>query len=133
MSGGTNWLRVKAPIRRWLCCVALAIVSFVRSRVSSTWRRQAAASPRSAARLPPVGQQLLDSAVQLRGQPREDVLQVSPRLVSVELCALKQTDYDGSTLACQLASYEERVLLGQHDRPDPVFTVVVMCALLRHG
>ena len=95
MSGAWIWRKATALTRRWLCVVAL-VVSFVRMTIAAT--RQAVSCPGSIARLPLVGQQLLDPAVQLRGQPREDVLHVGPRLVPVEACRL-----------CRSPDYAERI------------------------
>ena len=90
---------------RWLSAVVLAVFVFGRS-VSVSARRLWWTS---AGRLPPVGQQLLDPAVQLRGHAREDVLQIGPRFVPVELGRLQQTHHDSSPLAGQLTSNEEPI------------------------
>jgi hypothetical protein len=71
MSGAAIWLRVTAQAGSWLGSAALTLLRWARSIGSGVG-------------LPSVRQQLLDPAVQLRGQPREDVLQVGPRLMPVE-------------------------------------------------
>jgi hypothetical protein len=60
-------------------------------------------------RSPAVRQQFFDSTVQVRGQPGEDILQVSLRLVPIELGGLKQAHHGGGPLAGQLASHEEPI------------------------
>ena len=73
MFGSAIWLRVTALARR----AAALVVNCVRSILwSSRRRRWMAAVWTSIAQLPLVWQQLLDPAVQLRGQPGEDILQV---------------------------------------------------------
>jgi hypothetical protein len=52
-------------------------------------------------------EQFVDAAVQLRGQPREDVLEVSPRIMAIELGRLHQAHDDGGTLPGEFASTEE--------------------------
>ena len=78
----------------------------VRAKAAALVRRWTSSS---AGRLPPVGQQLLDPAVQLRRQAREDVFQVSPGFVPVELCRLQQAHDDSGPLAGQLTADEEPV------------------------
>jgi len=101
MSGVAVWLRVTAALaKHWLRVAVASVVSWVRSTLSS-------AVSASIARLPAVRQQLLDPAVQLRGQPREHVLQVGPRLMPVELGRLQQTHHHRRALARQLAADEQ--------------------------
>ena len=59
--------------------------------------------------LPPMGQQFLDSTVQLRRQSGEHVLQVGPRLMPVELGRLQQDHHHRRTFSGQLAADEEPV------------------------
>jgi hypothetical protein len=101
---------------RWLGVVVLTVFVVGRSAAVSA-RRWASTWSTSAGRLPPVGQQLLDPAVQLRRHAREDVLQVGPRVVPVELGRLKQAHHDSSALAGQLTSNEE-----------PIFAFMQLCA-----
>ena len=49
-------------------------------------------------------EQLVDSAVQVRGQPRENVLQVRPRIVPLHLCRLHQTHDDGGALTSKFTA-----------------------------
>ena len=65
-----RWLRVGALF----ACIGQRMAVLFTLRVGAAWWTSVDA-------LPPVRQQLLDPAVQLRGQPREHVLQVSPGLV----------------------------------------------------
>ena len=66
---------------RWLNAGTLTGLIFIRS-ASLSMRRGGARFLASVGALPPMGQQLLDSAVQLRRQSGEHVLQAGPRLVS---------------------------------------------------
>ena len=104
--------------------VGVAIASALRRAVStclvgSIW-------PASASRLPLMGQQLFDTAVQLRGQPGQHVLEVGPRLVPIEFGRLQQAHHDCGPLACQLAADEQPIAPTQGPRPDPVLDVVVV-------
>ena len=90
---------------RWLSAVVLTVFVFGRSAAVSARRLWST----SAGSLPPVGQQLLNSTVQLRRQPGEHVLEVGPGLVPVELGRLQQTHHDSSPFARQLTSDEEPI------------------------
>lgn len=61
------WSKAAAFAGRWLSVVVLIVFIFARAAAASV-RRQGSSRSSSAGRLPPVGQQLLDAAVQLRGQ-----------------------------------------------------------------
>src|SRR5436190_7233790 len=80
----------RAWLARWLCvstlvaCMGQRMATLWAQRVWSTWLT-------SFSWLPTMGQQLLDSAVQLRRQPREHVLEVGPRVSPVELGRLQQS------------------------------------------
>lgn len=52
-------------------------------------------------------QQLVDPMERVRQQPLQNVLEVDPRIVSVQLGRLHQTHHDGGALACQFAAAEE--------------------------
>lgn len=52
-------------------------------------------------------QQFVDAAVQLRGQAGQDVLEVGPRIMAIELGRLHQAHHDGRTLAGEFASAKE--------------------------
>lgn len=56
-----------------------------------------------------MGQQLFDAAIQLRGQSREHVLEVSPRIAAIEFDRLQQAHHDTGALAGQLAADEQPV------------------------
>ncbi len=49
-------------------------------------------------------EQFVDSAVQVRWQSREDVLQVRPRIVPMHLCRLHQTHDDGGALTSKFTA-----------------------------
>jgi len=93
-----RWLRVGALF----ACIGQRMAGLFTLRVGAAWWTSVDA-------LPPVRQQLLDPAVQLRGQPREHVLQVSPGLVPIELGRLQQAHHHRSALAGQLAADEQPV------------------------
>lgn len=101
---------------RWLSVAVLAVFVFGRSAAVSARRLWST----STGRLPPVGQQLLDPAVQLRGQAREDVLQVGPRLVPVELGRLQQAHHYSGPLAGQLTADEQPIAPPEGPGSDPV-------------
>ena len=89
---------VMKRLARWLCIGALAACITARLAVLFT-RRVCSAWWPSVGALPPVRQQLPDPAVQLRGQPREHVLQVGPGLVPIELGRLQQAHHHRGSLA----------------------------------
>jgi len=67
--------KVIAVFSRWLGAVAV-ITAIARRAATLSSRRLRTAWPSSASWLPPVGQQFVEPAVQLRRHPREDVLEV---------------------------------------------------------
>ena len=81
--------------------VGVAIASMLRRAVAFSTRRSAASCSGSPAGLPLVGQQLIDPAVQLRRQPGQHVLEISPRLMPIELGRLQQAHHHGGALATQ--------------------------------
>src|SRR5437867_3919891 len=105
------WSKATAFVARWLGVIALVVFVTAQAAAVSVRRRVSARSTRaaSACRLPPVGQQLLDPAVQVHRQPSENVLQVSPGVVPVELGRLRQAHHDRRPLTCQLTPNEEPV------------------------
>ena len=119
------WTKAIVFASRWLSVVVLTVFVVGRSaavsarRLWSTWST-------SAGGLPPVGQQLLDPAVQLRRHAGEDVLQVGPGVVPVELGRLKQAHHDSSTLAGQLTSNEEPIFASKGYWPHSILTMVVV-------
>ena len=119
------WAKAMACASRGLS-VAVLIVFFLARSAGASVRRWGWSRSSSAGRLPPVGQQFLDSAVQLRGQPCEHVLEVSPGLVPFELGRLQQAHHDSSSLAGQLTSNEEPISATEGPRPNPVLTVVIV-------
>ena len=90
------WAKATVFASRWLGVVVLTVFVVGRAAAVSA-RRRASTWSSSAGRLPPVGQQLLDPTVQLRRHAGEDVLQVGPRVVPVELGRL-----------CRPPNYAER-------------------------
>jgi len=61
---------------------------------------------RSDLRLPAMREQFVDSAVQVRWQPRKHVFQIRPRIVTVHLCRLHQAHDDRGALAGQFTARE---------------------------
>src|ERR1019366_1133591 len=116
------WAKGAAFAARWLSVVALIVFDFARATADSARRWRST----SAGRLPPVGEQLLDPAVQLRRQAREDVLEVGPGFVPVELCRLQQAHHDSRPLAGQLTADEEPVAATKSPRPNSVLDVVIV-------
>ena len=55
-----------------------------------------------------MGQEVLDAAVHVSGQPRQHVLEVDPRVVPVEPGRLRQAHDDGGALAGEFAAGEVR-------------------------
>ena len=76
--------------------------------------------------LPPMWQQLIDAAVQLRGQPRQHILQIDPGAVPVELGRLQQAHHHCRTFTGQLAADEQPVAASDRPRPHLVLDVVVV-------
>ena len=74
------WLKAVAVAMRFRSAVAAA---FSRAAVRASWRQNRGST--SGCRLPAVWQQLLDTAVQLRGHAREDVFEVGPRVMAMHL------------------------------------------------
>jgi len=69
-----------AMVRFTRCLCAGALVACITQRMAAVFTQRVCATWRiSVGALPPVWQQLLDAAVQLRGQPREHVFQVGPK------------------------------------------------------
>ena len=113
------WAKAAAVASRWLGVAVLAVFILGRAAAASARRRGSSRST-SAGRLPPMGQQLLDSAVQLRRQSGEHVLEVGPGLVPVELGRLKQAHHDGSALAGQLTADEQPIAASVNAGQDPL-------------
>jgi len=80
---------VMARLARWLRGVAL-VACIGQRRAALFTLRVCSTRWTSVGLLPPVRKQLLDPAVQLRGQSREHVFQVGPRLVPIELGRLRR-------------------------------------------
>ena len=57
--------------------------------------------------VPVVGQQLFDSAVEVRGQSCQHVLEVGPRVMPAQLGTLQQAHHHRGALAGQLAADKE--------------------------
>ena len=80
----------KAWLARWLwisaliACVGLQKAALWAQRRCSTWST-------SVGRLPAMGQQFFDSAVQLCGQPGEHVFEVGPGVAPIELGRLRRS------------------------------------------
>jgi len=93
-----RWL----PVGALVTCIGQRLVALFTHRARATWRTSVGA-------LPPMRQQLFDPAVQLRRQPRQHVLQVSPGIVPIELGRLQQAHHHRSAFAGQLAADEQPV------------------------
>ena len=96
---------VQARIGHWLRACALV--------ASIAWRMVALVLA-SAGRLPPMRQQLLDAAVELRWQPGEHVFEVGPRVAPAQLGTLQQAHHHCGALAGQLAANKEPVTPFMH-------------------
>lgn len=71
-------------------------------------------------------EQLVDRAVEVRGQTFEHIAQVGPRVVPVELGGLDQAHHRRSTLAGEFATGEQPSLSSNRPWTDLVFKVVVV-------
>src|SRR5580693_4606134 len=89
---GAARVRATAGALRWLAA----------RRAFSTWSN-------SDGGFPPVRQQLVDPAVQLRRKSRKDVLEVGPGVMPIQLGRLQQARDHGSAFAGQLASHKKPV------------------------
>ena len=89
------YFRVVLRLGHWLWVSVL--VSCIVRRTGALFERAGSRWRSSAAGLPPMGQQLPNSAVDLRRQPGEHVLEVSPWVMPVELGRL-----------CRPPNYAER-------------------------
>ena len=98
---------------RWVCAIVFCASIVARSILAPI--RRAGAARFSTGVVPVVGQQLLDAAVELRGQSCQNTLEVGPRVVPAQLGALQQAHHDCGALACQLAAYEE-----------PIFAIMII-------
>jgi hypothetical protein len=101
------WAKAMVLASRWLGVVVLTVFMFGRAAAASA-RRLWSTWSTSAGRLPPVGQQLLDPAVQLHRHAREDVLQVGPRVVPVELGRLAASRSTGKVATAGLRRTDKR-------------------------
>ena len=111
------WEKAAAFATRWLSVGVLIVGILGRAAAAAAAAsagRLGSSRSTSAGRLPPMGQQLLDSAVQLRGQSGEHVLQAGPRLVPVQLGRLQQAHHHRRTFSGQLAADEEPVAPVMH-------------------
>ena len=95
------------PVVRWVG-VIVVVASMALSAMMALIKR-AGAAWFSTGVVPVVGQQLLDAAVELRGQPGQNTLEVGPRIMPVELGTLQQAHHHRSALAGQFAAYEEPI------------------------
>ncbi len=67
----------------------------------------AAPAAESGERLPAMWQEIVNSAVQVRGQALQDVLEVGMRVVAAQACRLHQAHHDGGALTSQFAAGEQ--------------------------
>jgi hypothetical protein len=103
---------VGGQVVRWVGAIVIAAGIAARSMLALI--RHAGLASLSTGVVPAVGQQLLDSAVELRGQSCQHILEVGPRVVPAQLGALQQAHHHGSSFAGQLTAYEQ-----------PVFAIMV--------
>jgi hypothetical protein len=121
---GAVRIRATAGALRRLAVIVLVLI--VRSRaVIASVRRVFSTWWSSDGGFPPVRQQLVDLTVQLRRQSREDVLEVGPGVVPVQLGRLQQARDDGSAFAGQLAPHKKPVPASEAPRPHLVFAEVM--------
>src|SRR5437762_681672 len=104
------WLARRLWIGALVACVVGRMAAFWAQRLCSTWST-------SVGWLPAMRQQFVDLAVQLRGQPREHVLEVGPGVSPVELGRLQQAHHHRGALAGQLAADEQP--MAPSKRPGP--------------
>ena len=95
------------PVVRWVGAM-IFVASMALSAMMALIRRAVLALG-STGVVPVVGQQLFDSAVELRGQSGQNILEVGPRVMPAQLGALQQAHHHRGALACQLAAYEQPV------------------------
>ena len=77
-------------LRHFLLFRAASFVSTWQTHLDAERRERQRATDSVCARRPAVRQQFIDAAHRLRWQPREDILQIRVRVVSVEPCRLDQ-------------------------------------------
>src|SRR5438105_6267280 len=121
----TTYRAARARLSRWLwvsaliACMGQRLVAHWGLRVWPTWLT-------SVGWLPAMGQQFVDLPVQLRGQPREHVFEVGPRVSPVELGRLQQAHHRRGSLAGQLAADEQPIAPSKRPGPHLVFQMVVV-------
>ena len=98
------WEKAAAFATRWLSVGVLIVGSLGRAAAAPAGRLGSVKST-SAGWPPPMGQQLLDSTVQLRRQSGEHVLQAGPGLMSVQLGRLQQAYHHRRTFTRQLRTW----------------------------
>ena len=104
----TTYRAARARLTRWLWVSAL--IACMGQRLVAHWGlRVWSTCLTSVGRPPAMGQQFLESAVRQRGQPREHVLEVGPRVSPIELGRLQQAHHHRGSLAGQLAADEQPI------------------------
>ena len=101
-----GWLKGSARAVRLVRQVFTNKVSGQRWHLDYACRNMLRVSQASARRLPAMGQQLVDTAVEVAGQAREHVLEVSPRVVAMHPDGLHQAHDDSGALAGEFAAGE---------------------------
>ncbi len=73
-----------------------------------------------------MGQQFVDTAIEMGGQALEHIAQIGPRVQAIELGRLHQTHHHGRTLTGKLAADKHPILCAQFPGFDLPLDVVVV-------
>lgn len=98
---------VAGQLTRWVRTAIRMVIGRVVALVSA--RKRSSLNWISANALPSMWQQFLDSTIELRGQPGQDVLEVGKGVMPVELGRLQEAHHHCGTLASQLAADEQPI------------------------
>jgi len=88
--------------------------------------RSLAFNVNGASRTQAMRQEFSDTSSRVRGQPLQDIAEVSVRVMPVELCRVHQAHDGCCPLARAQASREQPVVAPERDRPDLVFHPIVV-------
>lgn len=98
---------VAGQLTRWVRTAIRMVIGRVVALVSA--RKRSNLNWISANALPSMWQQFLDSTIELRGKPGQDVLEVGKGVMPVELGRLQEAHHHCGTLASQLAADEQPI------------------------